>query len=572
MLHCPSSLLPWSLRIGLLLAPAGMALAQAPTITTVSPGANALAVPRAGALTISFSQPLTAASASALKVFSAQRGGLRSRGANPAVVSGSTLSFAPAAYPYLPGEKVQYTVTTAAASSGGALVQGRTGQFAAAVGGTGRGVFSGGSDPTVGADPFSVTVADLDGDGDLDLLTANFQSTPSAVNVQLNNGNGTFGGSQNVGVGRNPFQVVAGDVDGDGDLDLLTANFGASSVSVRLNNGSGLFSGSQEVSLNNPSANVALGDADGDGDLDLFASVPSSGVVSVRLNNGTGTFSGSQDVPVGTRPYGLALGDLDGDGDLDFLVTNNAINGSGTVNVRLNDGTGTFGGSQSVAVGINPVSAALGDVDGDGDLDFLAASFISAGTVSVRLNDGTGTFSGSQSVAVGNSPNSVALGDVDADGHLDLVTSNGGGNNASVCLNPNGTGIFGSSQSVNAGTYPHAVALGDLDADGDLDLLVANDGDGTVSIRLNGGTGPLAVAAGHPATALALFPNPAHDIITLTGAAPQVPIEVLDALGRVRLVTTAGADGTVSLALPTGLPAGIYLMRSGARVQRLLVE
>ncbi|UOQ73702.1 Ig-like domain-containing protein [Hymenobacter cellulosilyticus] len=100
-----------------LLLPAGAALAQAPTITAVVPAANAPAASRMAAVTVTFSQPLTPASASALKVFSSQRGGLRTT-ATPTVVSGSTLRFTPAPYAFMPGETVQATVTTAAASAG----------------------------------------------------------------------------------------------------------------------------------------------------------------------------------------------------------------------------------------------------------------------------------------------------------------------------------------------------------------------------------------------------------------------------------------------------------------------
>ncbi|WP_139147334.1 Ig-like domain-containing protein, partial [Hymenobacter lapidarius] len=95
----------------LLLGPGGAARAQAPTLTGLSPVANARAVPRSASVMATFSQPLTAASAAALRVFSNQRGGLRSRG--DTTLSGSTLSFAPTAYDFRPGETVQYTVTRA---------------------------------------------------------------------------------------------------------------------------------------------------------------------------------------------------------------------------------------------------------------------------------------------------------------------------------------------------------------------------------------------------------------------------------------------------------------------------
>ncbi|WP_414653886.1 Ig-like domain-containing protein, partial [Hymenobacter sp.] len=136
----------WTLRIFLLLAPSGAALAQAPVITSVVPLANARAAACTSPLTVSFSQPLTAASVGALKVFSSQKGGLRSRSTTPASVSGSTLSFTPSASAFMPGETVQYTVTTAAGNSGGTLARPRVAQFTTAAGGTGIGAFQFGSD------------------------------------------------------------------------------------------------------------------------------------------------------------------------------------------------------------------------------------------------------------------------------------------------------------------------------------------------------------------------------------------------------------------------------------------
>jgi hypothetical protein len=200
----------------LLLAPMATVRAQAPVITSIVPMANARAA-RNSPVTVSFNQPLTAASAEALKVFSSQRGGLRTRGATPAAVNGSALSFAPTAYPYMPGETVHYTVTTAAAGTSGTLPHGRVGQFTAAVGGTGGGNFGGGSTISVGNRPKCAVLGDMDGDGDLDLIASNGNN--NNVSVRLNNGSGLFSGTQDVAVGSLPLGLALGDVDGDGDLD-----------------------------------------------------------------------------------------------------------------------------------------------------------------------------------------------------------------------------------------------------------------------------------------------------------------------------------------------------------------
>ena len=572
-----------------MLAPAGTLLAQAPTITAATPLANAVAVARTSPLTINFSQPLTPASAGALKVFSSQRGGLRTRGTTPAVVNGSALSFAPTAYPFMPGETVQYSVTTAAASSGGALARGRVGQFTAAVGGTGTGIFQGGSDSDMGTNPWWEALGDLDGDGDLDLLTANFSGPPATsgtVSVRFNDGNGNFTGNQEVAVGLGTTCAVLGDIDGDGDLDFVSANYaalsGPSSVSVRFNDGNGIFSGTQNLTVGgNSISSVALGDVDGDGDLDLFATI-CSGTVAVRLNNGAGSFSATgQNVSVRACPQVVVVGDVDNDGDIDLLTVNQ--DRPGLVCVRLNDGTGTFSGTQNVSVGNYPYSLALGDVDGDGDLDFVTANVAfgspPAGTIStasVRLNDGTGTFSGTQEVPVGNSPGSVALGDVDGDGDLDFVTANGAfgassnGNTVSVRLN-DGTGAFSGTQEVSVGLRPRSVTLGDVDNDGDLDFVTGDGAFPSGNVRLNGNS-TLAAGTSRPAATFSLFPIPAQGEVTLTGTAPYSAFAVLDALGRMLLTGTTDAAGRAQLALPAGLPAGVYVVRSGAQARSLVVE
>jgi len=150
-------------------------------------------------------------------------------------------------------------------------------------------------------------------------------------------GTGNFGGGSNPAVGANTQSVAVG--DGDGDLDLLTANGSRNgTVSVRLNNGSGVFSGGSDPAVGSYPYSVAVGDVDGDGDLDLLTANSGDYTLSVRLNNGAGTFTAPATNPnlaVGSFPTSVALGDVDGDGDLDLL----AANVSSTVNVRLNPPT-----------------------------------------------------------------------------------------------------------------------------------------------------------------------------------------------------------------------------------------
>ena len=553
-----------------LLAWPRMLLAQAPVITAVVPMANARNASRTGPVQVTFDQALTAGSGAALKVFSAQRGGLRSNGNGTTTVSGPTMSFAPS-YPFMPGETVQATVTTAAtAAAGGNLARARVVQFTAAVTG-GSGVFSGGSDPVVGSTPRGLTTGDIDGDGDLDLVTTEYNN--GSVNVRLNNGQGIFSGGSNPIVGTYPSSVILGDVDGDGDLDLLVTIQNLTSVRLMLNDGLGVFSGGNLTPAGSGPRSVALGDMDGDGDLDLLTanfgiSNPMGTTVSLRFNTGSGVFTNGYDITVGAEPSSVVVGDMDGDGDLDILAANSRSN---TVSVRINGGSGNFAsgsGTGGVSVGTTPYSMAVGDADGDGDLDLFTANY-GSNNVSVRLNNGRGVFSGGSNVAVGNDPLSVAVGDVDGDGDLDLLAGNI--NTVSVLVN-NGLGVFSSGSNAAVGNGTTGLAVGDVDGDGDLDLLAAiNDGTttGTVSVRLNQSQ------RSPTSTSLSRISGPIGTSVTLTGTnftgatsvlfnGTPAPGFVVNSPTSITVTVPAGATtGPVTVTTPGGISNGLTFTVTG---------
>ena len=451
------------------------AMAQ-PIITSTTPTANQRNVTRTSNVTVGFNQPLTAGSVSSLRVFSNQRGGLRTGNSGNSVLTGNQLTFTPT-YSFQPGETVQTTVTQGAQSSSGVLARPRVYQFTAATTG-GSGIFINRNSVSVGDHPYIVVTADVDGDGDLDLLTPNFYG--NSVSVRLNNGNAVFSGNVDVPVGSQPRGLVMADLDGDGDLDFATSNYSANTMTVRLNNGVGGFSGGGDFGVGGRPQSIIATDIDGDGDQDLLVSNESSNNISIRINNGNATFSNAPDVAVTSFPFSLTIGDVDNDGDIDLLAGNY---GSNTVSVRLNNGSGIFGGGTDVIVGSSPRGVTVADIDGDGDLDLLAAN-ASSNNVSVRLNNGAGVFTGTYNVAVGSFPGSVIAADVDSDGDLDLLTTNIVSNTVSIRVN-DGTGIFSGNSNIPVGSEPYRVAAADLDGDGDLDLLAANFSGYTVSLLIN---------------------------------------------------------------------------------------
>ncbi|OUJ76290.1 malectin domain-containing carbohydrate-binding protein [Hymenobacter crusticola] len=483
-----------SRRLGLLTGLLALGLgAQAQlTVTSTSPVRNANQAPRSTNVNLIYNQALNATTANQVRVFSQQAGG---RKAAAYSASGSTLTVNPNV-DFKPGETVFVTAPTTVRSSTGAAATPRVFQFTTQAG-VGPGTFGGGTDLTVLGTPVSVTPADVDGDGDLDLLTANQSS--NTVSVRLNNGQGSFSNGPDVPVGSAPVSVVAADVDGDGDLDILTANSTAGFVSVRLNNGQGSFSNGSNVPVGSTgtgrSFSVAAADVNGDGNLDILAANGSESTVSVRLGNGQGSFSGTTEVSVGSGPISLAAADVNNDGNLDVVTANLTGN---TVSIRLGNGQGSFNGTTEVSVGSGPGKLVVADVNNDGNLDLLTANDISTGTVSVRLNSGTSSFSGSD-ISLGSYTliSSLAVADVDGDGDLDLLTGSvdigigsgpagptGPTGTVSVRRNNGGTFSIGPSQTVSVGVAPY-LAVADVDGDNDLDVLTANSNSNAVSVRLN---------------------------------------------------------------------------------------
>lgn len=163
-----------------------------PAITVTIPAANKTSAPRNSTVAVRFTQVLGAGAAGALRVFSNERGGLRTGTSGVVAVSGQELLFTPA-FDFRSGETVKVSVTRAAQSSSGTLAAAKMFQFTAAATG-GSGIFSGGAVP-VGRNPYNVTMADVDNDGDVDMLSPDFGV--ASVSIRLNNGSGVFGGGSN---------------------------------------------------------------------------------------------------------------------------------------------------------------------------------------------------------------------------------------------------------------------------------------------------------------------------------------------------------------------------------------
>ena len=264
-------------------------------------------------------------------------------------------------------------------------------------------------DPYAQTEDQALAVADIDGDGDADVITQ--RPGIGKLNTFLNDGAGNFSYRQQIGgaqthAGTDEVSIEAADVDGDGDIDIIQKSSLSASFITLLNDGNGNFSAGTTTNISaqvaSPGNSVALsaGDLDGDGDIDLLLENEGQNGFFSYLNNGTGNFtfhtSSATSHSFSGGGISLGLGDTDGDGDLDVL---RKYDSSNNTLVFLNDGTGAFTyrppdideGMDGRAI---DDGTELADVDGDGDQDFIwmNAGFNAGHQFTVYKNDGSGGF------------------------------------------------------------------------------------------------------------------------------------------------------------------------------------
>ena len=376
-----------------------------------------------------------------------------------------------------------------------------------------------------GSNPFSVAVADLNGDGKPDLVVAN--NDGGYVGVLLGNGDGTFQSALAYSSGGlQAHSVAVADVNGDGKPDVLVVNpnvcpsgCGNATVGVLLGNGDGTFQSAVTYDSGGSwSQFLATGDVNGDGRPDVVVANWQSGSVGVLLGEGDGTFQPVVTYSSGGLAYSVAVSDVNGDGKLDLVVANWI---SSAVGVLLGNGDGTFQPAVTYGSGTDwALAVAVADANGDGKPDLVVANSANytGGSLSVLLGNGDGTFQPEVSYDSGGlGPQSVAIADVNGDGNPDLLEGNANNvtNEGSVgVLLGNGDGTFQAPLIFDSGGLAaFGIAVADVNGDGRPDLLVVNYNSWTVGVLLNN-TGLHSPTA----TALASSWNPAgtRRVVTYT--------------------------------------------------------
>ncbi len=332
----------------------------------------------------------------------------------------------------------------------------------------------------------AVAIGDINGDNLADLVTADEGS--NTISVLSGRGDGTFGPPVPYSVGTYPDDVTLGDFDSDGHLDIAAANHLDNDVSVLL--GDQRFAPSVQYKVYDQAASVigtlpnqaVLGDLNNDGYNDILSVNQQSGNLSVLLNDKTGVF----EKPLGPlpatnpNPRSAALGDLDGDGNLDAVVSCGTRTGPGTVSILKGNGNGIFDPQTPMAgFGPLPIYVILADLDNDGKLDLVTVNQTpdlvspTTGSLSVAFGNGDMTFNAPIRLYVGPKPRAVGVGDVDNDGFLDLVATSQNSRNVALLIN-NGNRTFQAADFINVIFSPFFAKLGDVDNDGKLDIVTTN--------------------------------------------------------------------------------------------------
>ena len=334
------------------------------------------------------------------------------------------------------------------------------------------------ADYLTGDGPHAMGSADLDFDGDIDIVTADYNA--NNVSILLNDGKGVLAKTGQFQTGDGPRSLALGDIDSDNDIDIITANWRGDTVSVLKNNGDGTFASHTEYAVDEGPYSVFLADIgeDGNSDVDVIVAADQADRVSVLENDGSGGFGNMKSLNVGARPKGVFASDVDGDGKTDIACANWADN---TVSVLQNRGDGTFFNHVEYDTGSAPRSIYMAPLNNDIRPDIVCANQHDD-TVSIIMNDGDGTFGTKTDYAVGDNPISVFCGDVDSDGDSDILTANLLNDSLTVLYN-DGFGNFLERTDFETGWGPYQVLLSEVNKDGKLDIITANWWGDSVSVR-----------------------------------------------------------------------------------------
>ena len=386
--------------------------------------------------------------------------------------------------------------------------------------------------------PMQTVIADLDGDGKPDLVVANvyahvisiFQNVGTPGSLDTNSFSARVDLPAIGGTGGNPIGLTVADVDGDGKLDILICDPNANQIKICRNISTpgalttNSFAAPFALATSGESRHLRVADVDGDGKPDIVVADWGADYISIFRNIGAPgslAFAPKVDFSAGAGIYDLVVADLDGDGKPDIawagfnvtVIRNTSV--PGTIDAN------SFSAATNFAARADTESIVAVDVDGDSKLDLIVGSILGNAMSVLRNQSVPGTFSFAAHADFGapGLVHDVRAGDVNGDGKPDVMLDSESGSSMSVFQNGSTPGGFNSSSLSNrvdfaAGLGAWGVSVGDLDGDGRTDVVLANSYDNNISIYQNQqpfGGAPIIIAQ------LANLTVPLNNTAQLTG-------------------------------------------------------
>ncbi|WP_340075923.1 FG-GAP-like repeat-containing protein [Leptobacterium sp. I13] len=510
-----------------------------------NPTAGANGVVRTSNIVMTFDAAIAAAQVTSanIQVRGEQTGlvaGSFSGGDTPVITFDPTVDFKP-------GEVIQVTITTGLGIADSHSFTFRTAStLIGNVTGVNTNIVA--TDATDARDVFA---ADMDNDGDMDIIS----TSANTLTWYDNDGSENYT-KRIIPSTNNPGGIFAADINGDGNLDIVLTSFSDDTLAWYESDGNITPAFTEHVipGAGNGAISIYAIDVDGDGDMDILSGANIDNDFFWFENDGSETFTKHAISTNESGAFDIYAVDVDGDGDIDILT---ASSGNDTVAWFENDGSEVFTKRTitNTASAVRSVYAA--DVDSDGDMDVLSASSLD-NTIAWYDNNGSEVFT--KRIVSNTAPDarSVYAADVNGDGNMDVLSASATDNTIAVYEN-DGSEVFTKQVITNTATRAFSVYVADVGGDGDLDILSASRDNNTIAWYSLIDT-PLSTTDESFKESIALYPNPSNGRTTISLSNNNAPINLVVSNLLGQRVFEKHYEATNTIVLNAAIPTGIYLV------------